>query len=379
MQSTKILLNEELKFNLDKLLKTVFAPKKGEKLAILIDLENPEEIKNLEFLKNEACGSQKKAYEVFYLGAKKSALEFGACDFFAYKMTGGNNLELPGEVLGLDGQILDLKKDIYSKYDIILCIGKYSATAPLAFDAKEYGFRGAAIPGVNEVILNTGLSLDYMEVAKITEKFALGLTEAESADIDFEMGEIKTHLHLYLGDQAIQKNDGLCRKKRQVLNLPAGKVYFVPYDAEGSFPMKLQDGTLAVAHVSKGRIKKLKFISGDAAEVTKFQKKIDVEKVSGIIGELGFGTLNLPFSDSYIQDGKIFGSFHLGIGRNDHLHGSVNLSRFIDKKNASHDDILFSPTKTPEIKIVKLTIKIHGKTEVLIENDEPQEYFIKLL
>lgn len=371
--TAKTLLTEE-KFNLDKLLKTVFAPKKGEKIAILIDLENPLQI--VDFLKLDGYEAQKKAYEIFYLGIKDLEIE---CDFFAYAMTGGNNLELPAEVIGINSAVLDLKKDVYAKYDIILCIGTYSATAPLSLAAKEYGFRGAAIPGLNDVILNTGLALDYVDVARVTEKFAVGMTEAMSADIDFEMGDIKTHLHLYLGDQVIQKNDGMCRKKKQVVNLPAGKVYFVPYDAEGSFPMKLQDGTYALAQVSKGRIKKLKLIKGDNAEVIKFQKKIDQEKVSGIIGELGFGTLKLPFSDSNIQDGKIFGSFHLGIGRNDHLHGSVNLSRFIDKKNATHDDILFSPSKTPEIKIVNFTIKIHGKTEVLIENNEPKEYLLNLL
>lgn len=385
MQSTKMLSNQELTFppfNLHRLLKTVFAPKKGEKLCILIDLDNPEDVKNFNFLKMDGYTAQKKAYEVFYKGLKKDEsdkLELGQVDLFAYQMTGGSNLELPATVSSPDGKVLNLITDVYQKYDIILCIGSFSAMAPLTAASKEYGFRGSTMHGFNDIILNSGLAVDYAEVNKTTEKLRLGMTGADSADIEFEVGEHKCQLHVYLGDQMAQKSDAICHKGKDIVNLPAGEVYFVPYDAEGSFPMKFDDGTLALMIVSKGRVKKAKLISGDQNTVDEFQRKINEDKAAGIIGELGFGTQVLPYSGSDIQDEKIFGTFHIATGRNDHLHGSINLDRFIDKKNATHDDILFSKTRTPEIKVVKVTMKRNGQTETLIENYEPKEYLLNLI
>ena len=72
-------------------------------------------------------------------------------------MTGGSNLDMPDEAFAIDGTQLSLEKDIYPNYDLILCISTYSATAPLTAFAKKYGFRGATLHGLNQIILNTGL------------------------------------------------------------------------------------------------------------------------------------------------------------------------------------------------------------------------------
>src|SRR5437016_4446838 len=115
-------------FSLSRLLKTVFNPQKGEKLCILIDLEDPSEVKDFAFLKNKKYPVQKKAYEVLYQGLKagvQKELNLGAIDFFAYKMTGGSNLELPETVTAPDGKTVKLDPDICAKYDIIMCVGNY--------------------------------------------------------------------------------------------------------------------------------------------------------------------------------------------------------------------------------------------------------------
>ena len=66
---------------------------------------------------------------------------------------------------------LSLDKDIYPNYDIILATTDYSLTAPLTAKAKEYGFRGATLHGLNDIILNSGLSVDYNEISKQAEAF----------------------------------------------------------------------------------------------------------------------------------------------------------------------------------------------------------------
>ena len=92
---------------------------------------------------------------------------------FAYRMTYGSNLDLEDLCVDVHGNELSLETDIYPDYDIILCISTYSATAPLTAMAKKYNFRGATLHGVNEVILSSGLAVDYNDVSRDAEKLRL--------------------------------------------------------------------------------------------------------------------------------------------------------------------------------------------------------------
>src|SRR6201999_1138376 len=196
-------------FSLTRLLKTVFNPKAGEKVAILIDLEDPHQVKDFAFLKNPDLTIQRHAYEVFYQGLKNSVLkELGLTggEFFAYKITGGSNLDLPDLAVSTDGKELSLERDIYPNYNLILCISTYSATAPLTAFAKKYGFRGATLHGLNQVILRSGLSVDYDDVSRLAEKLRLGMTHADAVEIDFEIGGDRHTLKLDLAKQDAQKS-----------------------------------------------------------------------------------------------------------------------------------------------------------------------------
>lgn len=270
-------------------------------------------------------------------------------------------------------------EDIYSSYDIILCVSTYSATAPLTAAAKRHGFRGATLHGLNPTILQTGLSVDYDKVSQATETLRKGMTHADHVQIDFAIDNLDYHLHVELGRQEAQKSHGICHKGPDVVNLPAGEVYFVPTDASGSFPVKLEEGTFAVMQVEKNRIQKVALLRGDPTIVEDLQRKLDQDPATGILGELGFGTQALPFSGSDIQDEKIAGTFHLAIGRNDHLNGSVTLDDFVHASNATHEDILFSSHKTPEILIKEVRMKRHNRMEILIKNYKPSAYLENLL
>jgi aminopeptidase len=127
------------------------------------------------FLKNPALTIQRHAYEVFYQGLKEGGLKelnLTGGDLFAYQITGGSNLDLPDRAVTPEGREVSLEKDVYPKYDIILCISTFSATAPLTAFAKQYGFRGATLHGLNEIILSSGLAVDYNEVSKQAENCA---------------------------------------------------------------------------------------------------------------------------------------------------------------------------------------------------------------
>ena len=55
-------------FDLTRLLRTVFEPQKGERTCVLIDLDDPMQVKDLAFLKNPALSVQKYAHDIFYQG-----------------------------------------------------------------------------------------------------------------------------------------------------------------------------------------------------------------------------------------------------------------------------------------------------------------------
>jgi len=390
--SEEILLNPEKRvfpdFDLKRLLETVFEPTDGCKVCILTDFEEPAEwIKGFRFLENAEYEVQKNAYEYFYEGLKKGVMaELGMSggEMFAYKCTNGSNLDLSDEVWDTEGNQLSLDKDIYTNYDIILCISTFSATAPLTEKCKKYGFRGATMHGMNDVILNSGLAVNYDEVSDDAEKIRVALTKADEVEIDFELedGRVLT-AWLGLEGQEAQKSHGLCKGKTpDIANLPAGEVYFVPCDARGQFPMKYEDGTLGILDVVDRDVKKSTLIEGNQETIDAHNARLADDPMTGTLGELGFGTQVLPVSYQDIQDEKVLGTCHLATGRDDHLGGDIVPEMFKVHENSTHDDILFAPHKTPNFMLKEVRMKWNGespRTEVLIENFRPAAYVMKAL
>jgi hypothetical protein len=369
-------------FDLANLLRSTFAPRAGQRICILIDLPDPKRMRDFAFLSESDLHIQRNAVKFFHepLHArvmKELGLDGGG--IYAYKITGGSNLDLPDEAECPDGTVISLANDVYPRHDIILCISTYSATAPLTAFAKQYKFRGATLHGVNPTILRTGLSVNYDDVSIDAEKMRLGMTKSDWVEIDF-LYSGKTHtLQLELGRQEAQKSHGLCRgDEPDVANLPAGEIYFVPTGASGAFPMRYEDGTIGLMHVSGGRIQKAELLNGDPSTVEAHNAKLISDPVTGELGELGFGTQILPTSGRDIQDEKILGTIHVATGRSDHLGGSLTPDKFAEHLNATHDDILFAPHKTSEIWVVQARMHRDGETKVLIENYEPSDYILDL-
>lgn len=370
-------------FSLTRLLSTCFGQGNGEKVCILIDLPNPADIEDFKFLDDETLSIQNYGHEVFYKGFKNGALEtlnWTGGEIYAYKETGGSNLDMEDVCFDPDGRELSLDRDIYPNYDIILTVSTFSATAPLTAKCKEFGFRGATLHGLNQIILDSGLSVNYDKVSEEAEKLRLGLTKADRFEIDFEVESKVYTLVLHTNGQEAQKSHGLCPPgKPDVANLPAGEVYFVPESADGVFPFKYDESTIGLLHVENGRIIKSQFVYGDYSEIEDHNRRLKDDPMIGAIGELGFGTQVLPFSGRDIQDEKILGTIHVATGRDDHLGGNITPDLFKEHKNASHDDVLYAPHKTPEIRLQQARMIKDGRTEVLIEHYKPSKFMIDLL
>jgi aminopeptidase len=372
-------------FDLVRLLGTVFAPTEGQRVCVLIDLEDPaQEMANHAYLKNPDYTIQRHAHSVFLEGLRDygmNELGLSGGEMFAYKMTYGSNLDLDDEAWDEQGRQISLSKDVYPHYGLILCISTYSATAPLTSHAKHYGFRGATMHGMNHTILSTGLAVDYHQVSRDAEKLRLAMTGSDTIEIDFalESGEILTAA-LHLSGQEAQKSHGLCLGTApDIANLPAGEVYFVPTGAEGFFPMKYHDGTLGKLTVTGGCIVKSELLSGNPETIAEHNAKLADDPMTGVLGELGFGTQVLPVSGADIQDEKVLGTCHLATGRDDHLGGHITPDKFKHHRNATHDDILFAPHKTPNFNLKEVRMVRGTQREVLIQNFRPASYLIDAL
>jgi aminopeptidase len=372
-------------FDLSNLLHTVFTPTEGCKVCILLDFVDPAEMmKNYRFLNEEGFPIQKRAHQHFYQGLQNGVmakLGMHGGEMFAYRMTYGSNLDLPDELYDAQGNQLSFARDLYPNYDIILCISTYSATAPLTAKAKEHGFRGATLHGLNDIILSSGLAVNYHEVSRDAEKIRLAMTNADSIEIDFalEDGRVLT-AWLGLDGQEAQKSHGLCNGLApDIANLPAGEVYFVPNDARGQFPMKYEDGTLGVLDVVNRNIVRSTLIAGNQSTIDAHNARLLDDPMTGTLGELGFGTQVLPVSGADIQDEKVLGTCHLATGRDDHLGGDIVPSMFKKHENSTHDDILFAPHKTPNFNISQVRMKRGEQQEIIIENFRPSRYIMDAL
>ncbi|MCF6314611.1 MAG: hypothetical protein L3J39_19340 [Verrucomicrobiales bacterium] len=371
-------------FSLTRLLRTVFDPTEGCRLCILTDFEDVSLMKDFAFLQTQGHEVQKKAHEKFYLALKEGVLaELGMTggEMFAFKATGGSNLDLADACWDDQGRELSLDQDIYPKYDIILCISDFSATAPLTAKCKDFGFRGATLHGVNDIILASGLAVDYNVVSADTENVRQAMTGADQIEIDFVLQDGACHtITLLLGKQEAQKSHGLSQgAEPDVANLPAGEVYYVPVDAHGEFPMKYDDGTIGLLEVKDRDIVKATLISGNQATIDEQNARLKDDPMTGTLGELGFGTQVLPVSGADIQDEKILGTCHIATGRDDHLGGDIEPSMFKKHENSTHDDILFAPHKTPGIDLAQVRMKRGDQEEILIEHYRPSEYLLKAL
>ncbi|MGB2402642.1 MAG: hypothetical protein ACPIA7_04455 [Akkermansiaceae bacterium] len=389
----EILLNPERRvfpdFSVTRLLDTVFKPTQGCRVCILTDFDEPERwMKDFSFLQSDGFEVQKNAHHYFYESLRDGVMEelgMTGGEMFAYRCTHGSNLDLSDEVWDSEGKELSLNKDIYPHYDIILCISTFSATAPLTERCKVFGFRGATMHGMNEIILRSGLAVDYEEVSDDAEKIRQALNHADEVEIDFELedGRILT-AWLGLGGQEAQKSHGLCQGTNpDIANLPAGEVYFVPVDARGQFPMKYEDGTLGILEVEDRDVKSSSIIEGNQATIDEHNALLADDPMTGTLGELGFGTQVLPVSYQDIQDEKVLGTCHLATGRDDHLGGDIVPDMFKEHVNSSHDDILFALHKTPNFNLKEVRMK-WGKgddcrTEVLIQDFKPAPYIINSL
>ena len=69
----------------------------------------------------------------------------------------------------------------------------------------------------------------------------------------------------------------------------------------------------------------------------------------------------------------------MATGRSDHLGGNLTPDLFNSRQNASHDDILYAPPKTPEITVSKVCMHKNSDEQLIMEDFSPSEFLLENL
>ncbi len=341
--------------NLKKLLIDVFAPKKDEIFIILNDF--PLEEYNIDQDYIERKDMAKEWY--------KTLSEFANVEpIIYYKPTKAHSAPLP-EKAKQNNKEIDLTKKLksFGEKNIIIAITKYSSTGPIFSLMKKQNFRGATLPGATPDMEAFGA--DYKLVAKKAKILAEKLEKANAAVVAFSTGH---EIYFDLRDRKVVRDDGVCHKPGQGINLPSGEAYVTPNDTKGSrtkgYLPVYYDKHLVVYEVEENRIVDVITDSPKSKEMQQYFKE---DPVRGNIAELGLGCNDKAvFINNILQDEKIEG-MHWAYGYNKYMGGSIDISDFKNPLSAVHMDIIY--TKEARIKVHKITLVYPDKSrEVIMEN-----------
>ena len=103
---------------------------------------------------------------------KFDTLSVSQVDLFAYQTTFGSNLDPEDHAVDEAGKSISLENDVYPHYDIILAITDFSFDCPFNCSRPKCTISEEQLCiGLNDIILNSGLSVDYNFISRQAEGF----------------------------------------------------------------------------------------------------------------------------------------------------------------------------------------------------------------
>ena len=241
----------------------------------------------------------------------------------------------------------------------VVALSYYSTTHTTFRDflTRLTGARYASMPLFDIRMLHGPMNVDFRELAKRTREMARAVRKADTVDIKTPNG---THMSFRRGNRKVHADTGLLTRKGAFGNLPAGEVFFAPYEGTATGKMVLEWAPTKKLNspvtltVKDGRVVD---IYGDEDFARELDLKLSERSENTNIAELGIGTNpNASRPDNILESEKILGTVHIALGDNSTFGGKI--------KTPLHQDfIFFRPT-------VVLTDKAGNKT-TLIKKGKP--------
>lgn len=341
------------------LLRTVFRPRSTERvLTFIVDLPGG-------LTPDTEAWSDRRAITgewARYAADALAALPFTGVILATYPNVGSNNGELPSEFhldfvrekSGWQRSGTIPLGELLKSSSVVIAPTEYSATAPLKLLAREYGFRGATLPGFNREMI-PALGLDYGRVHERVMMLKERMDRASGATVDLTAYGRKYHLFLDLRFNKAHASGGLMREDGTVANLPSGEAYIVPFEGgeagdpsktEGLLPVQFGD-EVVIFEIEQNRGIR---VSSEGPQSDAQRALLQREPAYGNIAELGVGVLSewgVHATGSPLLDEKL--GLHIAFGRSDHFGGRTSPRSFRDPRNVIHIDWVYVPSSQPLI------------------------------
>ncbi len=208
--------------------------------------------------------------------------------------------------------------------DVILITTEVSMTHTTARrKATRAGARIATMPGITHEILNEGgMTADFQEILRTVRRVARKLRRSQTLRIT---SELETDITISIkGRNWFMEDTGICRKRGEFTNLPAGEIFISPVEGtangvlmiDGSFkdpllnPVKVnvKDGFATRIVGAQDVVKELNKGGKNARNLAKFGLGLNPE--AKIIGK-------------ELEDTKVLGTVNIGFGDNSMFGGNV--------------------------------------------------------
>ena len=200
-------------------------------------------------------------------------------------------------------------------------------------DACASGARMASMPGITNGIITRSIAVDYSFMRTLSHKLVQQLSDVKSARLSSPLG---TELEMSLDGRQGIGDAGDLSQPGAFGNLPAGEAFIAPLEGscQGVFYCDASVGGFGrVTEPLRCDVKDgfVVSLAGDKIAL-KLQEQMDgVGRLSGNIAELGIGTNpNAPLSGNILEDEKVFGTVHIGIGNNITIGGKVDVPFHVD-------------------------------------------------
>ena len=220
------------------------------------------------------------------------------------------------------------------KYDVIIIATKHSLTHTNARrEACKVGARIASMPGITNVMLNTGLLAEPKKLDINGNKIEHVLKKTNKIKIKTPSG---TFIGFSVRNRKIHNDNGILNKRGVYGNLPAGELCLSPIE-------KTSNGIIVVNSMEDYARNGTVIIVRNGNVIDISDKKSRLSKIfqtvenSRNIAEFGIGTnYKAKIIKNILQDEKVAGTCHIAFGNNKSYGGKVYSKVHLDA-------ILFKP------------------------------------
>jgi leucyl aminopeptidase (aminopeptidase T) len=214
--------------------------------------------------------------------------------------------------------------------DVVIAPTMYSVTHTQARKrANRSGARIATMPGIIPRMMSSGgMTADFKEVAKGVKRLAKILEGTKRLTIITGMG---TDLEVSVEGRRWFRDTGLCHKKGEFMNLPAGEVFIAPKEGTANGKLVI-DGAFweilenpVTIDVKDGFAKRITGTKEIAQQISKRGKE------GRNIAEVGIGmNPKAKIIGNVLEDEKVMGTVHVALGDNSTFGGKVRAGIHID-------------------------------------------------